>query len=55
MNDNELYKQAVADIKSLVADVKEQCEGFANRYDYDREWVLLRFREEFNKAMKEIE
>ncbi|WP_307993040.1 hypothetical protein [uncultured Clostridium sp.] len=50
---DELYKQAVEDIKNLVQDVREQCEEFADRYCYDKPWVLLRFREEFNKAIRE--
>lgn len=53
MGDDELYKQAVADIKSLVEDVREQCEEFAYKYCYDKPWVLLRFKAEFNKAIRE--
>ncbi|MFQ8922582.1 MAG: hypothetical protein ACLR60_11860 [Clostridium paraputrificum] len=52
MGEDDLYKQAVKDIKRLVADVKEQCEQFAEEYDYEKDWVFDRFRNEFNKAIR---
>lgn len=53
MREDELYKQAVKDVKRLVNDVKEQCEQFAEKYDYEKNWVFGRFKEELNKSIKE--
>lgn len=44
-----IYKQAVSDVKDLVDYVLNECDSFADRYDYDKEWVRDRFREEFSK------
>ena len=53
MGEDDLYKQAVEDIKRLVSDVKDQCEQFADEYNYEKEWVFSRFREELNKSIRE--
>ncbi|HBJ2623578.1 TPA: hypothetical protein LA827_003381 [Clostridium botulinum] len=53
MGEDDLYKQAVKDIKRLVDDVKEQCEQFADEYCYEKDWVFSRFREELNKSIRE--
>lgn len=53
MGEDDLYKQAVKDIKRLVDDVKEQCEYFAEEYDYEKDWVFSRFKEELNKSIRE--
>lgn len=52
MNDEELYKQAMQDIKNLVEEVKERCKEFADEYYYNKEWVFDRFREELNKSIR---
>ena len=52
MEDDALYKQAAFDVKDLVDYVLSECDNFANRYNYDKEWVRERFREEFNKKKK---
>lgn len=52
MEDNTIYKQAVSDVKDLVNYVLRECDSFADRYNYDKEWVADRFREEFNKKRK---
>lgn len=49
MEADAIYKQAVSDVKDLVDDVLSECDSFADRYDYEKEWVRDRFREEFNK------
>jgi hypothetical protein len=53
MGEDDLHKQAMEDIKRLVDNVKEQCEQFADNYDYDKDWVFNRFREQLNKAIRE--
>lgn len=53
MGEDDLYKQAVKDIRKLVDDVKEQCEQFAEDYQYEKAWVFDRFREELNKSIRE--
>ncbi len=54
MSDDALYKQAVENVKNLVDYVLNEYDVFAEKYDYDREWVRDRFRTEFNKRKKEI-
>lgn len=53
IDENKFYEQAIKDIKMLVQDVKEQCEEFAERYDYEKEWVFIEFKRELNKSIKE--
>lgn len=50
MDGDSLYKQAMSDIKELVDYVLSKCNSFAEKHDYDKEWVKDRFKEEFNKA-----
>jgi len=52
MDNDVLYKQAVSDVKELVEYVISECDEFADRYNYDKEWVRERFREEFNRRKK---
>ncbi|MEG0371234.1 MAG: hypothetical protein RR645_02965 [Clostridium sp.] len=53
MDKDELYEQAMKDIRVLVNDVKEQCEQFAEEYNYEKEWVFDRFREALNKSIRQ--
>lgn len=54
MAGNDLYKQAVSDVKNLVEYVINECDDFADKYNYDKEWFRDRFREEFNKRKKDM-
>ena len=54
LSEDELYKQAVSDVKELVNYVLSECDDFADKYNYDKEWVRERFREEFNKLKRKI-
>lgn len=54
MDDGILYKQAVSDVKKLVDYALNECNVFADRYNYDKEWVMDRFREEFNKKKNKL-
>ncbi|NEZ44366.1 hypothetical protein GQA12_22875 [Paenibacillus alvei] len=49
-----LYKQAMKRISELVEEVLEICDDVANENHYERDWVLDRFREQFNKAKRTI-
>ncbi|MCI5918168.1 MAG: hypothetical protein MRZ75_02405 [Roseburia sp.] len=48
MNEDKFYKEAMDEINDLANDVMEQCIDFANNKDYDQEWVLDRFQEQFS-------
>lgn len=50
MNEDKFYKEAMDEIKDLANDVMEQCIDFANNKDYDQEWVLDRFQEQFSEV-----
>lgn len=50
MNEDKFYKEAMDEINDLANDVMEQCIDFANNKDYDQEWVLDRFQEQFSEV-----
>lgn len=52
--DDILYKQAVSNVRKLVDYVLDECDVFADEYNYDREWFMDRFREEFNKKRNKL-
>ena len=54
MGEKELYDTALKEVTELVVDTIEQCFDFANRNDYDKEWVLDRFQEQFSRAKKDF-
>lgn len=54
MVERELYDTALKEVTELVVDVIEQCSDFANRNDYDKEWVLERFQEQFSLAKRDF-
>ena len=54
MVEKELYDTALKEVTELVVDVIEQCLDFANRNDYDKEWVLERFQEQFSLAKRDF-
>lgn len=52
--DDALYKQAMKRIDDLVEEVLQKCDEVADENYYEREWVLDRFREKFNKAKRKL-
>jgi hypothetical protein len=54
-DEDKLYKEAMDRINELVEDVMQTCEEVADENDYGRDWVLDRFREQFNKAKRKNE
>ena len=50
----ELYDIALKEVKELAVDVIEQCSYFAEKNDYEKEWVLDRFQEQFSIAKKDF-
>ena len=48
MQEKELYDKAVKEVKELAVDVIEQCLNFADRNDYDKEWIMDKFLEQFS-------
>lgn len=54
MGEKEFYDNALKEVTKLAVDVIEQCFDFANRNDYDKEWVLDRFQEQFARAKKDF-
>lgn len=53
LNEDDLYKQAVKDVRELAKEVLKECAYFANKYDYEKAWVYDRFREELGKLMRD--
>jgi Leu/Phe-tRNA-protein transferase len=51
-DEDKLYKEAMDRINELVEDVMQTCEEVADENDYERTWVLERFREQFNKVKR---
>ena len=54
MEEKEFYDTALKEVTELAIDVIEQCFDFANRNDYDKEWVLDKFQEQFSRAKKDF-
>ncbi|WP_170220312.1 hypothetical protein [Paenibacillus anaericanus] len=52
MSEDVLYKEAMKRIDDLVEEVLNNCNEVANENHYEREWVLEKFRERFNKAKR---
>lgn len=50
MSEDKFYKKAMKEMDDLANDIMEQCIDFASNNDYDQEWVLDRFQEQFSKA-----
>lgn len=50
MSEKELYNQALKEVTELAVDVIEQCFEFASKHNYDKEWVIDRFQEQFSIA-----
>ncbi|KJD43319.1 hypothetical protein QD47_23405 [Paenibacillus terrae] len=47
-----IYKQAMRRIDELVEEVFQICDDVADTNHYEKDWVLDRFREKFNKARR---
>ncbi len=47
-----IYKQAMRRIDELVEEVFKICDDVADTNHYEKDWVLDRFREKFNKARR---
>ena len=51
---DELYDIALKEVTELAVDVIEQCFYFAEKNNYENEWVLDRFQEQFSRAKKDF-
>lgn len=49
-----LYGLAVKLTQDLAEDVIQDCKSFAERNDFELEWVLDRFRVELNKKIHKL-
>lgn len=47
--DKEIYDKAIHAINDLCYDILQDLEIFADNNNYDREWVIDRFQEQFSK------
>ena len=54
MEEDELYKTAMLQMIELSCDVIDQCIEFANHNDYNTEWVLDMFQEQFSSVKQEF-
>lgn len=50
-----IYNQAVKEMKSLAEHVMQDIQEFADEHDYEKSWVVERFREEFNRISRKEE
>ncbi|WP_179123884.1 hypothetical protein [Paraliobacillus ryukyuensis] len=51
-DESNLYDEAIERIDELVQDVIQTCDEVADKNHYEKEWVLDRFRDRFNKAKR---
>lgn len=54
MEEDKLFQKAMDETKELAANVIDECIEFANDNDYETEWVLERFQEQFSKVKAEF-
>lgn len=52
--EKKLYDEAMGRMKELAQEVYSECCEMAERYDYEKDWVIAGFRECFTRATKEI-
>lgn len=50
--DEKVFKEAMQRIEELVDEVIQTCIDVADENHYEREWVLERFRAQFNKTKR---
>lgn len=50
MEEELFYKLAMKEMNNLAEDVLNECIEFADSHDYDKEWVVDRFQEQFQKV-----
>lgn len=50
INKDDLYSIAVKQMKEFSTNIIDDCIDFANDNDYEIEWVLDKFQEEFSKT-----
>ena len=48
----DIYQDALTKVAELCSGVIEECIDFANKNDYDEEWVLDRFQEQLSVAKR---
>lgn len=53
MTEEEIFNEALKKVTELACDVVEQCCYFADTNDYDKEWVIERFQEQFQRAKRD--
>lgn len=49
-----LYNSAIERVNELADDAIQECCEVAQNNHYERDWVLERFRESFNKKVREL-
>lgn len=52
--DADFYNKAVENVDKLCKSALEDCIDFANQYNYDKEWVLDKFQEQFQKLKRRL-
>lgn len=50
MEEELFHKLAMKEMNNLAEDVLNECIEFADSHDYDKEWVVDRFQEQFQKV-----
>ena len=54
MEEQDLYDTALKGVTELAVDVIEQLVNFAIKNDYEKEWVIDRFQEQFSTAKRDF-
>lgn len=51
--EDKIYIEAMIKVDDLVQDVFNMCEQIADQNNYEKAWVIDRFKEKFNRAKRE--
>lgn len=54
MEEKELYNEALKKVNDLIKRAIRECENVAYQYDFEKDWIIDRFSENFNKVRKSM-
>lgn len=54
MDEETIYALAMEEVEALAKEAIDRCCEVADENNYERDWIIARFRERFNKKTKDI-
>ena len=54
LDEETIYALAMEEVEALAKEAIDRCCEVADENNYERDWIIARFRERFNKKTKDI-